>query len=211
MKVAVVTGVWSGIGQATAAKLAQIGYRTFGTVRGDFAPRSDLELVRVDVRDRDSVEEGVASVFERAGRIDVLVNSAGSALIRAAEETSIDEAHDLFQTNVFGVMRMTQAVLPAMRAQRSGRIINISSVLGFLPAPFMSAYAATKHAVEATPNRSITKSAILACASSWSSPDSRERTSAVTTETAIRSLHTTWTVIAPPPPSDTTSSTAPIR
>src|SRR6266849_507646 len=148
MKVALVTGVSSGIGQATAAKLAQIGYRTFGTVRGDFAPRSDLELVRVDVRDRDSVEEGVASVFERAGRIDVLVNSAGSALISAAEETSDEEARDLFETNVFGVMRMTQAVLPAMRAQRSGRIINISSVLGFLPAPFMSAYAATKHAVE---------------------------------------------------------------
>src|SRR6266849_357611 len=148
MKVAVVTGVSSGIGQATAAKLAQIGYRTFGTVRGDFAPRSDLELVRVDVRDRDSVEEGVASVFERAGRIDVLVNSAGSALISAAEETSDEEARDLFETNVFGVMRMTQAVLPAMRTQRSGRIINISSVLGFLPAPFMSTYAATKHAVE---------------------------------------------------------------
>ena len=148
MKVAVVTGVSSGIGQATAAKLAKSGYRTFGTVRSAIDSHSDIELVRVDVRDRDSVDEGIASIFERAGRIDVLVNSAGSALISAAEETSTEETRELFETNVFGVMRMTQAVLPAMRAQRSGRIINISSVLGFLPAPFMSVYAATKHAVE---------------------------------------------------------------
>ena len=148
MRVALVTGVSSGIGRATALRLAQSGYRTFGTVRSDVGPIPNVELVHLDVRDRDSVEEGVASVFERAGRIDVLVNSAGSALIRAGEETSTDEARDLFETNVFGVMRMTQAVLPAMRGQRSGRIINISSVLGFLPAPFMSTYAATKHAVE---------------------------------------------------------------
>jgi len=148
MKVALVTGVSSGIGQATAEKLAQTGYRTFGTARGDLSPQPGVEVVRIDVRDRDSVEEGVAHVFERAGRIDVLVNSAGTAMISAAEETSADEARDLFETNFFGVMRMTQAVLPAMRAQRSGRIINISSVLGFLPAPFMSTYAATKHAVE---------------------------------------------------------------
>src|SRR5260370_25597228 len=148
MQVALVTGVSSGIGQATATRLAQNGFRTFGTVRGEIDSHPDIELVRLDVRDRNSVDEGVASVFERAGRIDVLVNSAGAALISAAEETSADEARDLFETNVFGLMRVTQAVLPAMRAQRSGRIINISSVLGFLPAPFMSAYAATKHAVE---------------------------------------------------------------
>jgi NAD(P)-dependent dehydrogenase (short-subunit alcohol dehydrogenase family) len=148
MKVALVTGVSSGIGQATAARLAQSGYRTFGTVRSAIDSHPDIELIRLDVRDRDSVEEGVASVFEQAGRIDVLVNCAGTALMGPAEETSAEEAHDLFETNFFGVMRMTQAVLPAMRAQRSGRIINISSVLGFLPAPFMSTYAATKHAVE---------------------------------------------------------------
>ena len=148
MQVALVTGVSSGIGEATAARLAQSGYRTFGTVRGVIDSHPDIELIRMDVRDRDSVEEAVASVFERAGRIDLLVNSAGAALISAAEETSVDEARDLFETNVFGLMRVTQAVLPAMRAQRSGRIINISSVLGFLPAPFMSTYAATKHAVE---------------------------------------------------------------
>ena len=148
MKVALVTGVSSGIGKATAARLAEIGFRTFGTVRADSAPQANVELVDLDVRDANSAEECVATVFERAGRIDVLVNSAGSALTGAAEETSLAEARDLFDTNFFGLMRMTQAVLPAMRAQRAGRIINISSVLGFLPAPFMSVYAATKHAVE---------------------------------------------------------------
>jgi len=148
MKVALVTGVSSGIGKATAARLAEIGFRTFGTVRADSAPQANVELVDLDVRDANSAEECVATVFERAGRIDVLVNSAGSALTGAAEETSLGEARDLFDTNFFGLMRMTQAVLPAMRAQRAGRIINISSVLGFLPAPFMSVYAATKHAVE---------------------------------------------------------------
>jgi NAD(P)-dependent dehydrogenase (short-subunit alcohol dehydrogenase family) len=148
MKVALVTGVSSGIGQATAARLAQIGFRTFGTVRSDAAPQPQVEFLRLDVSDSGSVNAGVAAVLERAGRIDVLVNSAGAALISAAEETTLDEARALFETNFFGIMRMTQAVLPAMRAQRSGRIINISSVLGFLPAPFMSIYAATKHAVE---------------------------------------------------------------
>jgi short-subunit dehydrogenase len=148
MKVALVTGVSSGIGKATAARLAEIGFRTFGTVRADAAPQANVELLRLDVRDASSAEECVATVFERAGRIDVLVNSAGAALISAAEETTIEEARDLFETNFFGLMRMTQAVLPAMRAQRAGRIVNISSVLGFLPAPFMSIYAASKHAVE---------------------------------------------------------------
>jgi NAD(P)-dependent dehydrogenase (short-subunit alcohol dehydrogenase family) len=107
-----------------------------------------VELVRLDVRDADSVQQGVAEVFERAGRIDLLVNSAGAAIVSATEETTDEEARDLFETNFFGVMRVTNAVLPGMRRAQSGRIINISSVLGFLPAPFMSIYAASKHAVE---------------------------------------------------------------
>ena len=149
MKVALVTGVSSGIGQATALRLADLGYRTFGTVREVVDPEPGvIELVRLDVRDRDSVQHGVATIFERAGRIDLLVNNAGTALIGAAEETTPEEALEIFDTNFFGTMRMIQAVLPAMRNQGFGRIINISSVLGFLPAPFMSVYAATKHAVE---------------------------------------------------------------
>jgi len=148
MKVALVTGVSSGIGKATAARLSETGYRTFGTVRTPIGAEGNVEIVSLDVRDPASVEEGVATVFESAGRIDVLVNNAGASLLGAAEEMTVEEARDLFETNLFGLMRMTQAVLPAMRRQRFGRIVNISSVLGFLPAPFMSAYAATKHAVE---------------------------------------------------------------
>src|SRR5712691_4854900 len=148
MKVALVTGVSSGIGKATAVRLAAMGFRTFGTVRTDIAVDANVERIRLDVRDDRSVEDGVAKVLELAGRIDVLVNNAGLALIGPAEETSIDEARGLFETNFFGLLRMTQAVLPAMRSQRSGRIVNISSVVGFLPAPYMSIYAASKHAVE---------------------------------------------------------------
>lgn len=145
-KVALVTGASSGIGKATATRLAAIGFRTFGAARSELHD-AGVEPVHLDVRDPDSIHAAVATVLDRAGRMDLLVNSAGVAMISAAEETSGEEVRALFETNVFGVMQMTQAVLPAMRTQRSGRIINISSVLGFLPAPFMSTYAATKHAV----------------------------------------------------------------
>jgi short-subunit dehydrogenase len=90
----------------------------------------------------------VREVLERSGRIDVLVNNAGVGVAGAAEESSIEQARALFETNVFGSIRMTRAVLPHMREQRSGRIINVSSVLGLVPAPFMALYAATKHAIE---------------------------------------------------------------
>jgi short-subunit dehydrogenase len=100
------------------------------------------------VRDDESVNAGVQEVLDRAGRIDALINNAGTVLFGSLEETSLDEARDLFETNFFGVLRMCQAVLPIMRRQSYGRIINISSVLGSLPAPYMGIYAATKHALE---------------------------------------------------------------
>src|SRR5205807_7234616 len=87
-------------------------------------------------------------VLGRSGRIDVLVNNAGLGITGAAEESSIEQARALFDTNLFGSMRMTRAVLPQMREQGSGRIINVSSVLGLVPAPFGALYAATKHAIE---------------------------------------------------------------
>lgn len=149
-KVVLITGVSSGIGRATAAKFALRGCRVFGTVRNlaKAQPIPGVELVEMDIRDQASVQQGIQTIIAQAKRIDVLVNSAGVTLLGATEETSIAEAQALFDTNVFGILRTTQAALPHMRAQRSGRIINISSVLGFLPAPYMGLYSASKHAVE---------------------------------------------------------------
>lgn len=149
-KVVVVTGVSSGIGRATAAKFAARGCRVFGTVRSlaKAAPLASVELVEMDVSDDTSVKSAIQFIIECAKRIDVLVNNAGTSLVGAVEETSVAEAAALFDANVFGILRTARAVLPQMRAQRSGRIVNISSVLGFLPAPYMGLYAASKHAVE---------------------------------------------------------------
>lgn len=148
--VVVVTGVSSGIGRTTAEQFAKRGCRVFGTVRNvaKTKPLSGVELIEMDVRDEASVKRAIQSIVDKAKRIDVLVNNAGITLLGAVEETSVTEAQSLFETNVFGLLRTTQAVLPHMRAQRSGRIVNISSVLGFIPAPFMGLYSASKHAVE---------------------------------------------------------------
>lgn len=149
-KVVVVTGVSSGIGRATAEKFVKRGCRVFGTVRGmaNAVPLPGVELVEMDVRDDASVKSGIQSIVDRAKRIDVLVNNAGTSLIGAVEETEPAEAASLFDTNVFSILRTARAVLPHMRAQGSGRIVNVSSVLGFLPAPYMGLYSASKHAVE---------------------------------------------------------------
>jgi short-subunit dehydrogenase len=101
-----------------------------------------------DVTDEASVEAAVAELLKRAGGIDLLVNNAGIGLLGGAEESSSTQAKALFDVNVFGVLRVTNAVLPAMRRQGRGRIINMSSILGLIPAPYNALYAATKHAVE---------------------------------------------------------------
>ena len=106
-------------------------------------------MLAMDVRNTSSVGDAIARVLAEAGRIDVLVNNAGYTVLGAVEETSPEEALAQFDTNVLGILRVSQAVLPAMRRQGNGRIVNISSVLGFLPAPFMGVYAGSKHAVEA--------------------------------------------------------------
>ncbi|HCS64667.1 MAG TPA: short-chain dehydrogenase/reductase [Cellvibrio sp.] len=148
--VVLVTGVSSGIGRATAEKFSQRGCKVYGTVRNiDTAiPLNGVEFIEMDIREDASVQRGIDTIIFQEKRIDVLVNNAGTSLIGAIEETSIAEAASLFDTNVFSLLRVSQAVLPHMRAQRGGRIINVSSVLGFLPAPYMGIYSASKHAVE---------------------------------------------------------------
>jgi NAD(P)-dependent dehydrogenase (short-subunit alcohol dehydrogenase family) len=148
--VVLVTGVSSGIGRAVADAFAAKGFEVFGTSRNPRTtePVAGVELVQLDVTDDASVAAAVSTVVQRAGRIDILVNNAGVGVFGAAEESSTAQAQQLFDTNFFGLVRLTREVLPHLRAQGSGRIINIGSVLGFLPSPYGSYYAASKHAVE---------------------------------------------------------------
>ena len=148
--VALVTGAYSGLGKFAAQALVSAGLDVVGTSRDTdgLVRREGVTFFDLDVTSDDSVALVVKQVLAQFGRIDVLVNNAGMGASGATEENSIAQAQRLFDINVFGVMRMTKAVLPHMRAQKSGRIINISSIFGFMPAPFMAAYSATKHAVE---------------------------------------------------------------
>jgi NAD(P)-dependent dehydrogenase (short-subunit alcohol dehydrogenase family) len=147
--VAIVTGASAGIGAATARALHTAGYRVFGTYRKPPAAKSPgVEYLACDVTSDESVQAAVGQVLAKTGRIDLLVNNAGVGLVAGAEESSLEQAKSLFDVNLFGVIRLTKAVLPTMRRQGSGRIINLSSVMGLIPAPFMALYAASKHAVE---------------------------------------------------------------
>ncbi|MEO6854044.1 MAG: SDR family NAD(P)-dependent oxidoreductase, partial [Rhodoferax sp.] len=146
--IALVTGASSGIGLVTAQSLAQAGYRVFGTSRKAVASRSGITMLVCDVTDEVSVKTLVDEVVKQAGRIDLVVNNAGVGLLGGAEESSIGQAQRLFDVNVFGVARVINAVLPIMRAQKGGRIINMSSILGLIPSPFNAFYASTKHAIE---------------------------------------------------------------
>ena len=148
--VVLITGVSSGIGRETAQLLAQRGARVFGTVRdlGRAEPIAKVELVLMDVTYDKSVKDGAESVLENAGKIDILINNAGYSIAGGLEETSIEEARQLFETNFFGALRVIQAVLPSMRRQGYGRIVNISSMLGVFPGPYRGMYAASKHALE---------------------------------------------------------------
>ena len=149
-KIALVTGASSGIGKAIAEQLVLAGYKVYGTSRRKAsANQGSFEMLALDVTSDESVEAAVTELIRREGRTDLLVNNAGFGIAPAgAEESSIQQAKFIFDTNFYGMVRMTSAVVPHMRKQGSGRIINISSVLGFLPAPYMALYVATKHALE---------------------------------------------------------------
>jgi NAD(P)-dependent dehydrogenase (short-subunit alcohol dehydrogenase family) len=156
--IALITGSSSGIGLATSLYLARRGYTVWATMRNlekaselrkiIESERLPIELAQLDVCDDSSVKEAVTQILQKSGRIDVLVNNAGYGLRGAIEEVSLDEWKRQFETNFFGVIRVTQAVLPQMRAQRSGAIVNISSVLGRMAIPFSGPYTASKFALE---------------------------------------------------------------
>ena len=156
--VAVVTGSSGGIGLATALALARNGYLTYATMRNlakrdtilSIAEKQHLPVrtVQLDVIDENSIKNAIQLIISESGRIDLLVNNAGYGLTGAFEDIGIDEIKALYETNVFGVIRVTQAVLPIMRKQRSGRIINISSGAGKIGYPGGSAYVSSKFALE---------------------------------------------------------------
>ena len=161
-KVAVVTGSSSGIGYATSLLLAKSGFYTYASARNinksaslqsiADAERLPLELIQLDVTDESSVEDAIKKIVLEKGRIDVLVNNAGYGLFGAFEELSLDEIKAQFETNFFGVVRVTQHVIPIMRTAQNGGsgsiIVNVSSINGHLAFPVISAYVSTKFAIE---------------------------------------------------------------
>lgn len=148
-RVALVTGASSGIGEAIAQQLSKAGYEVYGTSRrGGQAGQQAFKMLPLDVTQDSSVGAVVQQLIQLEGRVDLLVNNAGFGVAPAgAEESSITQAQAIFDTNFFGMVRMIRSVVPHMRRQGSGRIINIGSVVGFLPSPYMALYSATKHAV----------------------------------------------------------------
>lgn len=149
-KTAFVTGASSGIGKAAALALSRAGYRVIGTSRKASADevRDGIRMIACDVTSDASVAAAASLALAELGHIDLLVNNAGYAISGAAEESSIEQVHALFDTNFLGVVRVTNAVLPIMRQQGFGRILNIGSVVGLIPGPFGAYYTASKHAIE---------------------------------------------------------------
>lgn len=152
-QVILITGASRGIGETTATLLASKGYEVYAGVRNppnDSRKNSlpNLHIIQLDVTDQLSVDAAVSTILEKEGHIDVLVNNAGIMVYGSLENVTIEEAEKLFDVNFFGIMRMSQAVLPVMRANNSGKIIQISSRSGFRPLPSISIYAASKFALE---------------------------------------------------------------
>jgi len=157
-KVALVTGSSSGMGFATAIMLARAGIHTYASMRNlkksktitelASAENLPLQVVQLDVNDKKSVKEAITKIVTEKERIDVLVNNAGYGLFGSLEDISIEELKAQFETNFFGVIRVTQLVLPIMRKQKSGTIVNVSSVGGRIGLPVLSAYHSTKFALE---------------------------------------------------------------
>jgi short-subunit dehydrogenase len=150
-QIVLVTGCSTGIGRAVARELKARGHRTFATAR---RPESlaelsaeGIEALALDVNDPRSIELAVSSVVGRAGRIDVVVNNAGINHFGPVTEVTLDEIRSVFETNVIGLVAVTQAAFPHMAQRRAGRFINIGSVVGLLPTPFAAAYCASKAAV----------------------------------------------------------------
>jgi NAD(P)-dependent dehydrogenase (short-subunit alcohol dehydrogenase family) len=157
-KTILITGASSGFGRDTAETLTREGHCVFASFR-DSAGRNKshaealrskgINVVELDVTNNDSVERAVSNVLSRAGRIDVVINNAGIASAGVSEAFTAEQVRDLFEVNVFGIQRVLRAVLPTLRKQRDGLVINVGSILGRVTFPFFGLYGASKYAVEA--------------------------------------------------------------
>jgi short-subunit dehydrogenase len=157
-----ITGATDGLGRAAALLLAEKGFRVFAAGRSAekraeldrlaATKKLPLESIELDVCDESSVTRALRQILQKAGNIDVLINNAGVGLMAVAEELKLDDLRRLYETNIFGLLRVTQAVLPRMRERKSGRILMLSSVAGILTPPTYGAYSSSKHAVEALSN-----------------------------------------------------------
>jgi short-subunit dehydrogenase len=157
-----ITGATDGLGRAAAVLLAEKGFRVFAAGRSvekraeldrlAVSKKIPLESIELDVCDEGSVNRAVEQILQKAGNIDVLINNAGIGLMAVAEELKLDDLRRLYETNIFGLLRVTQAVLPKMRERKSGRVLMLSSVAGILTPPTYGAYSSSKHAVEALSN-----------------------------------------------------------
>lgn len=181
-KVILITGASRGIGRCIAEVLAQQGHRVYATMRNPKEAASfsskNIYTMALDVIDLSSIDQAVEAIVKKEGTIDVLINNAGYGLLGPVDLVDDDEVQQQFDVNVFGVIRTVRAVTPLMRKQKSGQIINISSVAGFVSSPLFGVYSATKHALEAI---SVSLAATL---SPWNIPVSVVEPGATATEFA---------------------------
>lgn len=157
-QVAIITGCSSGIGYETSILLAKNGFKTYATMRNtdkgnklkEIAEKENvnLKIIKLDVTDDHSIKNAINEIVQETNRIDVLVNNAGNNIAGAVEDLSIEEFKEQFETNFFGLIRVTKEVLPIMRKQRMGIIVNVSSIVGKMAIPLNSAYVSSKFAVE---------------------------------------------------------------
>lgn len=151
-KVVLITGASSGLGKACAEWLAAQGYRVYGACRRPEAVASPYPMLALDLRERASIDRAVAEIIDREGRLDVAINNAGIGMAGPLEQARLDNLTALFDTNVFGALGVMQAVIPHMRAQGGGLLVNISSIGGVVNLPFRAAYCASKAALNALTN-----------------------------------------------------------
>ncbi len=147
-KVVLITGASSGIGKVTAEFLIQKGFKVYGTSRTPAKNDFSFDLIQLDVISVESIQKAIQLILDKEGKIDILINNAGMGITGPIEETPTDKMRNVFETNFFGAIEMMKAVLPQMRKQRAGLIINVTSIAGYMGLPFRGIYCATKGALE---------------------------------------------------------------